>query len=288
MSRGSADSEDDQQELPAQVLQQLEEADLGHQLRQRAEHDHDEQEAGDVEAEHDRAQRLQGVHAGLADNGGHGAEGTDGRGPHDHAEDAEDQPLDVLDAAQHRLTGATHGLQREAHEQRDQQRLEHLALGEGRDERGRDDPEQEVDGTLGGGLGLGVSDALHGLGQVHPAARVDDVADDQADGECHEGHGDEVAEREPADLADLGGLPYGADAEHDRAEDDRRDHHLDQAHEARADRLELLGEVRRGESHGDAEGHRDDHRDVEIVGTVPLGCGCGRCGERCAGHGCPP
>ena len=42
----------------------------------------------------------------------------------------------------------------------------------------------------------------------------------------------EVAQREAADLADLGGLRDRADAEHDRAEDDRRDHHLDQRDEA--------------------------------------------------------
>ncbi|KAI3473394.1 hypothetical protein Pfo_031638 [Paulownia fortunei] len=51
-------------------------------------------------------------------------------------------------------------------------------------------------------------------------------------------HRDEVAERQPADLADRRRLRDGADAEHDRAEDDRRDHHLDQRDEAVADRLE--------------------------------------------------
>ncbi|MDN3297582.1 hypothetical protein QWM81_26805, partial [Streptomyces ficellus] len=42
---------------------------------------------------------------------------------HDHREDAEDQPLDVPDAAQHRLAGLAHRLEREAGQERDQQRL---------------------------------------------------------------------------------------------------------------------------------------------------------------------
>ena len=42
-------------------------------------------------------------------------------------EHPEDEPLEVPDAAQHRLAGAAHRLQREADQQRDQQRLQHLA-----------------------------------------------------------------------------------------------------------------------------------------------------------------
>ena len=42
-----------------------------------------------------------------------------------------------LDAAQDRLAGRAHRLQREADEQRDEQRLEHLAGGQRREQRGR-------------------------------------------------------------------------------------------------------------------------------------------------------
>ena len=69
-------------------------------------------------------------------------------------------------------------------------------------------------------------------------ARLDEVADDQADGQGERRHRHEVAEREPADPADLGGLADRADAQHDRAEDHRRDHHLDEVDEAGAERLE--------------------------------------------------
>jgi hypothetical protein len=80
-----------------------------------------------------------------------------------------------------------------------------------------------------------------------------DVADDQADGQRDRRHDQEVAEREAADLADLRGLADRADAEHDGAEDDRADHHLDQVDEAGAERLQLDREVGNEETDGDAE-----------------------------------
>ena len=42
--------------------------------------------------------------------------------------------------------------------------------------------------------------------RCRPVARVQDVADDQADGQRDRRHDEEVAERQAADLADLGGL----------------------------------------------------------------------------------
>ena len=82
----------------------------------------------------------------------------------------------------------------------------------------------------------------------------------------------EVAERQPADLADPGRAGHRADAEHDGAEDDRLDHHLDERDEAGAERLELQAGVGGHEPDQDAEEHRGDHGDVEVVGPVP------RCG----------
>ena len=79
--------------------------------------------------------------------------------------------------------------------------------------------------------------------EVQAGAGVDDVADDQADGQRDGRHDEEVAQRQAADLADLGRLADRADAEHDGAEDDRADHHLDQVDEAVAERLQLLGEA---------------------------------------------
>ena len=106
--------------------------------------------------------------------------------------------------------------------------------------------------------------------EVQARAGLDDVADDQADRQRDGRHRQEVAERQPADLADLGGLPHRADAEHDRAEDDRADHHLDQVDEAGAERLELTpnsGQTRPTMMPSD---DGDDDGDVELVGAVPL------------------
>lgn len=162
-----------------------------------------------------------------------------------------------------------HGLQREAREQGDQEGLQDLAAGEGGDDRGRDDAEQELLGALGLG-DLRLTGLLDRVGDREARTRVDDVADDQADTERDQRHHREVGECDATYRADLRGLPYRADAQHDGAEDDRRDHHLDQVHEAGADRLQLDREVGGDQSDGDAEHHRDDHRDVEIVGAVPL------------------
>ena len=54
-----------------------------------AEHHEDEEHAGDVEADHQLAQLHQRTHAVLADGKGHGAEGTQRRDLHDHANDVE-------------------------------------------------------------------------------------------------------------------------------------------------------------------------------------------------------
>ena len=208
-------------------------------LEQRAEHDEDEQRAGDVEADHQHGEALQRVHAGLADHRGHRAEGTDRRRPHDHRQHPEDQPLQVADAAQDRLAGAAHGLQREADEQRDQQGLQHLTRGQRGEHRGRDDAEQEVGRACRAPSACAAPAPATSSVRCRPDAGVQDVADDQADGQRDRRHGQEVGERQAADLADPGGAAHRADAEHDRAEDDRLDHHLDQGDERRAERLEL-------------------------------------------------
>jgi len=184
----------------------------------------------------------------------------------------------VLDAPDHRTADGTHRLHGEADQQRHEQRLEHLARGERGDEGGRDDAQQEV-GEGAGPAGLRGA-GLGGVGaEVQPAPGLDQVADDQADGQRHGGHRQEVAEREPADLADPGRARHRADPEHDRAEDHRGDHHLDQGHERRADRLELHAEVGGDQADDGAQHHGHDDRDVEQVGAVPA-YGPGRAGGR--------
>jgi hypothetical protein len=72
---------------------------------------------------------------------------------------------------------------------------------------------------------------------------VQQVAHDQADGQGHGRHRQEVGEGQAADPAHAGRLPDRAHAEHDRAEDDRRDEHPDQRDEGRTEPLQAAGEV---------------------------------------------
>ena len=176
----------------------------------------------------------------------------------------------MLDAAQDRLTLATHRLQRETDEQRDEQRLQHIAFGQRREQRVRDDVLDEVHESAGLVRLLGELGALacRALGQVHAASGVDQVADHQADRQREGRHHQEVDERQAADLADGGGFAHRPDAQHDRAEDDRRDHHLDQADEHRAEHADALADLGREQADGDAGQHRDDDGDVEPVGAV--------------------
>jgi hypothetical protein len=53
-----------------------------------------------------------------------------------------------------------------------------------------------------------------------------------------------------------------------RAEDDRRDHHLDEIHESRADGLQFDTHTGRDQAQHGARDRRDDHGDVEVMGVV--------------------
>jgi hypothetical protein len=175
----------------------------------------------------------------------------------------------VPDAAQDRLALAPHGLQREARQQRDEQRLQHRSLGERGDQRARDDAQQELDRALARRhLVLAVGADL--VRELQPLTRVQDVAHHQADDQGDGRHEQEVADGERPDPADLRGLGHRADAQHDRAEDDRTDHHLDQVDEALAERLQVLADLRPDEADQDAGGHRHDDGDVEQMGSVAL------------------
>jgi hypothetical protein len=161
---------------------------------------------------------------------------------------------------------------------------QHLALGQRGQDRLRDDAEEEVGGAFVRACGLLLAGLTQLVGQVQPGPGLDEVADHQADGQRDRRHHQEVDERQTADLPDAGGLPDRADAEHQGAEDDRADHHLDQVHESGAERFQLDCEVREQEADADPQEYGDDDGYVEEVGPVVADrrrSGCGR-----ARHGC--
>ena len=69
-------------------------------------------------------------------------------------------------------------------------------------------------------------------------AGPDHIADDKTDHQREGGDDLEIDQRLDADAADLLGILYMRDAGYHGAEDDRRDHHLDQLDEAFAERLD--------------------------------------------------
>ena len=75
---------------------------------------------------------------------------------------------------------------------------------------------------------------------VEPGARLDDGAGDQAEDQRQAGRNFEVDQRLPADAADLLHALHAGDAGGNRAEDDQRDDHRDQADEGVAERPHRL------------------------------------------------
>ena len=155
--------------------------------------------------------------------------------------------------------------QRTAEQDGEQQNLQYLALGEGADDRVGDNMQDEIHrfhlARLLGEAGDGRCVRLAGKAD----AGLYDIGDDQAERES-EGRDDleidERLDRHAADLRDFGNM---RDARHDRAEDDRRDHHFDQLYEAVAHRLDplVLGEMREQPAHDHAEHDGDENLDVE-------------------------
>ena len=114
----------------------------------RAEDDHDEhQRRWRRRRSDEQAQRADGGPAGVADDAGDGTERADRGQPHDAGQDLEHQPLQHGDEVQDRLTLAAQGLHGEADEQRDEQGLQHRAVGQRGEQGGRDDVDDEVPGA---------------------------------------------------------------------------------------------------------------------------------------------
>ena len=156
---------------------------------------------------------------------------------------------------------------REAEEQREQQNLQNVALGEGADRAVGNDVEKKIDAAalfrerriFGDGGRVGFS------GEA--SADLRKISNQQAkrEGEC--GDDLEIEERLQADAADLARVLDMGDAGDDRAEDDRRDRHLDELDEAVAERLHpvLRGGVRRQPAEQRAQRNGREHLDIEVA-----------------------
>ena len=76
--------------------------------------------------------------AELADREGHGAERADRRRPHDDRDDAEHRMRGVVDEGAHGMAALAEAHQRETEQDREQQHLQDVALGEGADDACRE------------------------------------------------------------------------------------------------------------------------------------------------------
>ncbi len=157
-------------------------------------------------------------------------------------------------------------VRREAGEDSDQQHLQQVALHERADEGVRDDAHQVLDEAFVLGARHIGGDRLRverGRIDVEAGARLDDLADQQADAERDGRDHLEINQRLDADPAEFLQVAHAGDAVHHGAEDHRRDHHLDQRDEAVAERFERLAEIRIEMPDRDADHDRDQHLDVE-------------------------
>jgi hypothetical protein len=208
------------------------------------------------------------------DGEGHCPEGADRSDPHDDADDAEEDLAGIVDGAGDAGTDSAEAGYGKAGEDSDQQDLKEVALGEGVHEGIRDDRHEMRDDAFL----LGAADiAGHVLGverrdiDIESAARLNDSADEEADGQ-RDGRDDlEIEQRLDADAADFLEIAHRGDAVHDGAEDHRCDHHLDERDESIAERLHRLPGARIPVTEHDADGNRDKHLHVENgVPRAPL------------------
>jgi hypothetical protein len=102
-----------------------------------------------------------------------------------------------------------------------------------------------------------------------PAA---ELADHQSDQQRQRRDRLEIEQRLDADAADLLEVAHRADSVHDRAEDDRRDHHLDERNEAVTERLERDAGIGKEMADDNADG--DGDQDLNVENGVPRAPHC--------------
>jgi hypothetical protein len=109
----------------------------------------------------------------------------------------------------------------------------------GADDGVGNDVQEEIDALLRLGLLGVIGHRLRiGHGAAEARARPHQIADEEPDHQREGGDDLEIDQRLDADAADLLGVLDMRDAGDHGAEDDRRDHHLDQLDEAVAERLD--------------------------------------------------
>ena len=264
------------QQFVLDIGQEFEDRESDNSRDDAEDHQH-EQRCREIERR-DQADEIEnGAGAELADGVGHRAKRTDRRSPHDDGDDAENPVRGVVDEGAQGVTALAKAHHRKAEQDREQQNLQYLAICEGADHRVGNDVQEEIDALLRFGL-LGV--AGHRLRIGHGAAKAGAWANQIADGEPdhqREGRNDlEIEQRLDADAADLPGILDVRNARYHRAEDDRRDHHLDQLDEAVTERLDPVVGCNTRPKPADQGAKHDRNQHLNIKNLVPRLRGAGR------------
>ena len=138
----------------------------------------------------------------------------------------------MSNGTQYRLALPTHGLHRKTHEERHKEGLQHRAFSErGKQRIGNNGLDKPDRATTVIGLGSIFSPrGFRGL-NIQIMARLNNVAHGQPHGKGKRGHGDEIPEGNTAGFPHTRGGPHRTNAQHNGAENHRRDHHLNEIDE---------------------------------------------------------
>ncbi len=204
----------------------------------------------------------------LCNRVGDQAENTDRRVEHHDARHANHHVADDRKEVEHGLAAFTEPGKRKAEDHGKEDDLQHAALREGFHRVDRHDVEKRVDE-------LGRSDGLHlqAFGrEVETDARLNEVCKEQTN--CNgNGRRDGIDEQHlDGDAPELGRVGNAGSTSNDRGDDERHDHHADQADEELTERLQVALRERRV-NHGadDDTEHKADHHLPSEAETLFIG-----------------
>ena len=217
----------------------LEELDRAHASHQTdgggVDHDHVD-DVGDVSDQDDLQQGQQNSGAVLSDDGADQSEDADGGQLDDHAHDLEGDLSKAVDDLVSHLALLTGQDDAEAQEQGDDDDLQHGSLHQGLECVGGEDVDDGVDEA--GSLGSGVAQLISG--QDEACADVQQVSEQQAEGDGQGGGAHVVDHGTQADGADLANILQGDDALGDGQQHHGNDDHLDQVQVDGAEGLDVF------------------------------------------------
>ena len=193
----------------------------------------------------------------MTDGVGDGGADADGREVHDDVGEAEHDLREGFGEAEHGLAEFFGNLQeRDAEKDGEGGDLQDLVFGHGFGDVFGEDVQEEVvpaessDGLRGGFGGRGgESDANSGASEVNYG---------YANEECDGGDDFEVQETLPADAADFAHAAVTRDAGDERAENEWRYDHFDEAEKNVAEDAKVRGELRRVEAEFEADEHGEE------------------------------